>query len=160
MTENMSQMLLRGDQLNTLVDKSSNLLEAVSGLRGMQEVVGAGRAGAFSLLLLDPHLSPSLRDVSPLTAVPLCRRPSLVQSNTFQTNGKKLRSHMWCQHFKVQLIVGVGVLLLALVIFLVVCFGVAHCFAGGSPSPPPPPFPAPPTPPFPPVPSPPAPPVS
>lgn len=76
-------------------------------------------------------------------------------ANEFQSSGRKLRTSMWWQNFKIKIIIGAALLLLALILFLVICLGVVSCFggSGSSSSPSPSPSPLPPSP-FPPSPSP------
>ena len=49
------------------------------------------------------------------------------QANKFQKNGRNLRTKMWMQNMKMKLLFGVAILLLALVIFLLVCFTGGNC---------------------------------
>jgi vesicle-associated membrane protein 72 len=53
----------------------------------------------------------------------------LIQADRFQRTAKTLKRMFWWQNCKVKLIVAGAVILVALVIFLLVCFSGTNCFS-------------------------------
>uniref|UniRef100_A0A7S0RW97 V-SNARE coiled-coil homology domain-containing protein n=1 Tax=Chlamydomonas leiostraca TaxID=1034604 RepID=A0A7S0RW97_9CHLO len=49
------------------------------------------------------------------------------QAETFQKKGRQLRNKMWWQNCKMKLVIAFAVILLAVVIFLLVCFSGGNC---------------------------------
>lgn len=52
------------------------------------------------------------------------------QAEKFQKTGRQLRSKMWWANCKMKLVVVAAVLLLALIIFVLVCFSGGNCIKG------------------------------
>eukprot|EP00798_Chlamydomonas_sp_ICE-L_P012283 gene12283-15432_t len=52
----------------------------------------------------------------------------MFEADRFVRTGRTLRRQMWWQNMKMKLIMGFAALLLAVVVFLIVCFSVVKCF--------------------------------
>lgn len=51
----------------------------------------------------------------------------VVQADRFQRTGRTLRRKMWWQNCKMKIVVAFAVILLAVIIFLLVCFSGGNC---------------------------------
>ncbi len=54
-----------------------------------------------------------------------------VQADRFQRTGRTLRRKMWWQNCKMKIVVAFAVILLAVIIFLLVCFSGGNCLKHG-----------------------------
>ena len=67
-----------------------------------------------------------------LPSVHACVRPAVrAQADRFVRTGRTLRRKMWWQNCKMKIVVAFAVILLAVIIFLLVCFSGGNCLKHG-----------------------------